>query len=68
MELTNQCPYCKSEVQRVVLFSSIECRCNCQNQEEKLESEYDYYFGSKTNYILVALEWDNSTKQWLLKK
>jgi len=67
MELTNQCPHCKSEIQKVILFTSIECRCNCQNQENDAGCEYSYYFKSSIDYTLVNLEWDNSTKQWLLK-
>ena len=63
----NICPDCKKEIQKIVMFTSVEYSCNCQNQEKKLESEYDYYFGNKTNYIPVTLEWDFATKQWYLK-
>jgi hypothetical protein len=62
------CTNCKKEMQKITMFTSVEYNCDCQNQEEKLNCEYNTYFGNKTNYILVNLQWDDSIKQWKIVK
>lgn len=62
------CINCKKEMQKITLFTSVEYSCNCQSQEEKLNCEYNHYFGNKTNYILVNMQWDDSIKQWKIVK